>query len=438
MNVNFIPIAIVTLWLRRLKIFAFDTRITVVSLLILVIALILYVISFLNFYSPRSTLPYAQWIIDKSTEPTNSKELVQYLSLLCTSMENSNIYYKALVSLEINHNLLLPTIPSPTCSKAMCSVNGESHNNLRGISLILEEMGEAPEVKGLPRDVFVSSEDVTQNTIPTLVTEGWISNEMNTGMIMINMLARDSLLSSTSYTSTTLIYEIGSNTEIVQYSLREFSLDLNPSQKSFDIISSILIAIFCLVYLLKYLIKLNFSFSQTFLFYGLVFLGVLLLAFTLLIMKFNIVKKVSDENRAPTFTDIKNLKFVYSLFGISFYFLSLFFAVEILKMLTFVKRMKEIRSAVFVLYRTAIPLVKILIFMCIVILARSIALLGFSGMMITQTYSDLILFYTGISFPPSSQFMIAIEANHTLFNWICNMIIVCVVYVSIHNAHHYE
>ena len=171
---------------------------------------------------------------------------------------------------------------------------------------------------------------------------------------MINMLARDSLLSSTSYTSTTLIYEIGSNTEIVQYSLREFSLDLNPSQKSFDIISSILIAIFCLVYLLKYLIKLNFSFSQTFLFYGLVFLGVLLLAFTLLIMKFNIVKKVSDENRAPTFTDIKNLKFVYSLFGISFYFLSLFFAVEILKMLTFVKRMKEIRSAVFVLDRKSV------------------------------------------------------------------------------------
>lgn len=442
---NLIPYEKLAEWIRVFRIFAFDARVSWLNLLSLLCGLILYTVLFFDNYTLYSEvdMPLHPLVVKSVQEVQSSQDLKLLLVTISTALSQT-MYTKATIqSVFIDIQASLSdfngvSLARQTCSKATCLLYPKSENKISKYSYFIGALQRTVTQSELEH-IKIGIENFNSATISELYSSNWLTESISDGTVTLTFLTRNSLSDRNSYTTYIMATEFGNAGKVVRSNMKAFVFRLNTGQTLMSIFTTVFFSMSLLLYITKYFAKLNFMFSQFYLFYGMFFMVTLVFSLTCLGLLRSAMKDMQDLPAEAIGVDqIARLFNAACTYKLSFLFLGVMFSVEIIKLLLFANRFEKVKSATIVLLRTFGILFKLLLFILIILLLANWSVLLFDGWLGDQEYVDLIFRYGSTSPASAGYLAAAAQSFRLMLIGLAHLVIFVVVFVAIHNAENFE
>ena len=442
---NLIPYEKLAEWIRAFRIFAFDARVSWLNLLSLLCGLIMYIVLYFDnyrFYSEIS-IPLNPLLVSTLRNLNQSSDIQGLLYSMDTIFTQSMFARSSLQSVFIDLQTKFSNsdgteVSRSTCDYAKCEVYSGDEDRISRLKSLIAALEHGSNEKERVH-IWIPSLYFTKTTIDSLYASNWMAQNMKNGPILISLLFRNSLSEVSSYSSFFFAFEIGRAGEILKYNTKAFNFRTGTDQSLMAIFVLIFFSMSMLLYITKYFAKLNFMFSQYYLFYGIYFIGTF--AFTSAVIGLQRSAMLKVKNMSPQDLSMEHLSRIYytsNIYKLSFLFIGVTFSVELIKLLLYIRRFNRIRASTISILRTFGVLFKVLIFIFIVLLLSSWGILLFDGWSGTQEFVDIVFRYSYISPAFESYLFTSTQNNRLILMYMFQLAIFSVIFVAINNAENLE
>ena len=422
---RYLGIEQVAVWLRRLKTFAYDTRISITLLIILTICNISIYISF------HDSIGYNDRYMYMKKDSNTTMDMVYSMNDTIHTIYNNTQLVSSISDMIIIVDTYDNVYDDSVCSGyAYITCESSYVSYINQYTPFIRSYTSHSSIQS--HKILIHTNDIQYDTIDALVNRNILSYYMHAGLVCMYTVYRYPIYDDGAYIVYMQYYHIGYNNDIIYYTYDSIYVRTNNTT-IVDIISSILLSIYILSYVCKYLIKLNFHFDNDFLRYGTIHIVNSIYMLIILIMK------IYRYNRGMSYSNVSSMIHIYNMYRCSIYMQCMITGIEYIKMVVYLRRYKyTVRLSYNIVYRSMYTLYKILLFIYIIIIVKDVSILLYDHMIHIHTYLDILIYHPFIYVYESDVYSNLIYIFMMIFDHISHIIIVCILYTCVYNAHHIE
>lgn len=432
-----------SLLLRKLKVSILNWKVTACNMCLLLLGVSLLTTSFVSYYSPKKGFSLGRTLDWTAEETNNAQDAVDFIGGVVHEILKSPPTLQALEDFEVR---VMAQSNSTVVSEEECTSQGmvscfksSQGEFFRNVKTFVKTPPMVLSKQTPQRKMRFNKDGFSVATVDYLTDKGWLSDDMKNGIVILSMVFRPEILLDDEFSSQNWFFFLGQGSELITYQKRNFMATLSKFQMYIDLGSVVVFGLYFLLFSAKFLISLNIFFSQAALLHGIFSIALIVFSMTVSVMKYKILNDYySSEEQAPSWEVLRQLQYVYDLFRLDFFFLILYLGNEVIRILIWTRKFKNLRMALMIYKRTQGTFVKLALFLLVLVIFKEYALLDYDGLLGLQGYFDLLFKYSDVETNPYSNFSRTVAAGRRAFELLAEVILVAVVFVSFDNAQNFE
>lgn len=426
--------------MRVMRVVAFDWRVTVINSILLASGVIIHVVIFVNNYSMTSMDFTDLRFVSIASQIKTYDDIVSMVYGFSDSVNQSMMLRSSLVSMNIemqanmtnSNGVMIDSIESLNkCSNADCQLYDADLDKLLSMKHFMK-----PLERSVSHPIFASvsirGSIMNRTTIDSLRATGWLPSKLSDGLVLISLVFRTSLTDTTDHQVYFIAFDIGKSGRIFYKNVTGFRFNIDTNQEALSIAVMTTLGITALLYIIKYIAKSNFLFSQYFLFYGAIYTATVIFTLAASGQHRALVIKI-NKSQIIGIKQISDLYYTVGMAKLSLFLIFVVMAIEVIKVFVYAKRFKRMRSTATVIMRSMAILIKTTAFIVLLVLVSTFALVTTDNLSV-HSYIDLVFGHAYISISETGYRSSVIASMIRLLDTMITMAMISIIFVCISNA----